>query len=214
MGRIPQPKAARGSQYWLQELVHREPALVDEAIGLGRLDWVSPLADDQYAEYRDGAFLDRLRISLPVRPLAGFWPNRGPVWDGLATTSSGGVVLVEAKSHTKELLSSCAASPDSRRLIATAFDDTKAALRARSDADWCSGYYQYANRLAHAYLLAQVNRLDATLVFLHFVGDADMGGPETINEWREAIESVHEHLGLTKGLPSYVTEAFVTVSGR
>jgi hypothetical protein len=51
MGRFQQPKGEKGSLRWVQYLVNQQPAILDEAIGLGRVDWRSPRAEDDYAEY-------------------------------------------------------------------------------------------------------------------------------------------------------------------
>lgn len=60
------------------------------------------------------------------RPLDSFWPAGGPVWDGLARTSFGTSVLIEAKSHVSEMVSTCdATSDDSRAMIRAAFDEAK-----------------------------------------------------------------------------------------
>ena len=112
VSRIPQHKAAKGSQKWIQKLVNEKPDLLDSNIRT-QLDlpdtektiWLSPIAVDDYAEYQDQAFLDLLGIKLPKVPLSDFWPSRGPVWDGLGRSDSGKVFLVEAKSHISEVLS-------------------------------------------------------------------------------------------------------------
>ena len=105
MGRFPQGPCTKGSQRWLQWLVNEAPELLDQPIGLGPIEWRSPLRADDYAEYRDQAFLDLLDIRLPTRPLAFFWPRGGPQWDGLGRAASGEVILVEAKAHLNELYS-------------------------------------------------------------------------------------------------------------
>ena len=79
------------------------PKRLDDAIGLGRIDWRSPLRSDDYAEYRDQSFLDLLGVDLQTRPLRSFWPVGGPQWDGLGWAASGEVVLVEAKARLNEL---------------------------------------------------------------------------------------------------------------
>jgi hypothetical protein len=107
MGRIVQPSATRGSQHWLQRFVETCPARLDSAIGLGALEWLSPLESDDFSEYRDAGFLQRLGVELAKRPLVTFWPTGGPVWDGLARAQNGACVLIEAKAHIPEMASSC-----------------------------------------------------------------------------------------------------------
>jgi hypothetical protein len=212
MGRIVQPQATRGSQRWLQELVAANPQRLDSAIGLGTLEWLSPLPEDEWAEYRDEAFLDRLGVELTRQPLSSFWPTGGPVWDGLARTPWGASVLIEAKAHVTEMASSCQAeSSASLATIGAAFEATKAAFDVDPEVDWCTGYYQYANRLAHAYLMNELNGVPTELVFLHFVGDSDVDGPASREEWQKAIITVHDALGVLGQLPRYVRDAFVDV---
>jgi hypothetical protein len=78
VGRFRQQACPKGSQRWLQWLVNQAPDCLDEQIGLGRIDWRSPLQTDDYAEYRDQAFLDLLGVNLQTRPLRTFWPLGGP----------------------------------------------------------------------------------------------------------------------------------------
>ena len=112
MSRIPQHRAAKGSQKWIQKLVNERPDLLTSftrtQLDLPNTDtitWLSPTAEDEYAEYRDQAFLDLLGIKVPKVSLSDFWPSRGPVWDGLGRSDNGKVYLVEAKSHISEVLS-------------------------------------------------------------------------------------------------------------
>jgi len=66
-----------------------------------RIEWLSPVKSDEYAEYYDEEFLERLGVSNVRVPLHSFWPRSGPRWDGLARTDSGKVILVEAKAGMK-----------------------------------------------------------------------------------------------------------------
>jgi hypothetical protein len=89
----------------VQWFVNHAPHVLDEQIGLGPIDWRSPLREDDYAEYRDAAFLERIGVILGQRPLDGFWPRGGPQWDALGRAASGEPVIVEAKAHLNELYS-------------------------------------------------------------------------------------------------------------
>jgi hypothetical protein len=75
----------KGSLKWIQEAVNQHPDFlkrkIKEACGLKpaqTIEWVSPLEDDEYAEYRDQQFLDRLDVQLPNTQLKYFWPRYGP----------------------------------------------------------------------------------------------------------------------------------------
>jgi len=72
MPRISQGSAVKGSQMWIQKLVNEKPDLLNSLIrtqlnlpNTDTIAWLSPLAEDEYAEYQDQAFLDLLNIELP-----------------------------------------------------------------------------------------------------------------------------------------------------
>jgi len=213
MSRFPQKLCQKGSQRWMQWFINHAPHVLDTEIGLGPIDWRSPLRDDEYAEYRDAAFIERLGILLPYRPLENFWPGGGPQWDGLGRTRTGEVVIVEAKAHLNELYSpaSGASADASVALIRASRKEAAKAMGVREGYDWSKQFYQYANRLAHAYFLQQVNGVTTKLVFAYFVGDAEMAGPDTRERWDGAITVIHGALGLNHA-PSYVRDVFVDVS--
>ena len=221
--RVIQPQGTRGSLKWIQVLVNQRADLLDrlvrESCGLEpdeAIEWVSPLADDQYAEYRDASFLRRLGVELRHRPLREFWPRFGPQWDALGRTSKGSVFLVEAKANVPELVSpaSGAKSPTSIALIDDSLKQVQRSLRVDTSIRWAGKLYQYANRIAHLYLLRELNRLPAYLLFIYFIGDEDVDGPRTAEEWKAVIEVAERVLGLPTrhGLSDYVVDLFVHVS--
>src|SRR5262245_39637549 len=99
MPRRPQPPGVKGSLKWVQELVNQHPRVLDRAIGHGHIEWQSPLASDDYAEYWDASAFELLQIGRLHRPLSSFWPRSGPRWDALGHVRGGATVLVEAKAH-------------------------------------------------------------------------------------------------------------------
>ena len=206
----------RGSLKWIQEFVNERPdelnALILPSLGKASLlEWRSPLAEDDYAEYRDKAFLDRLGIGDLAPELGQFWPSRGPRWDALATSDRGDLILVEAKAHVDEICSpGSAASPHSRELIEHVLAGTSAAMRVRPRAPWVEVFYQYANRLAHLDFLRRVHGRPAWLVFVYFVGDEDMGGPLSEVEWHAALKAMKHVMGLPERHPlsKYVIDVF------
>ena len=126
MGRIKQTKAKKGSLRWTQVLINEYPSILNKQINKSfnrnldfSIEWLSPKTDDDYAEYRDEAFLDVLGIKLSKTELKGFWPNGGPQWDALGRDSAAGpYFLVESKANIPELLSdSQAKAPASLKLI-------------------------------------------------------------------------------------------------
>lgn len=219
MPQIAKKKAIKGSQRWLQELVKQRPALLTDALrtlmglhGRDSINWLSPLEAEGYTEYKDDDFLERLSVRLEKRPLRSFWPSGGPHWDALGKTTRGDILLVEAKAHIGELASNCGASPPSLSLIQQSLDETGRFLGAASTAKWSRTYYQYANRLAHLYLLRQLNNIQAWLVFLYFINADDVAGPKSAEEWGPSIEAAHAHLGVTRSqLGPYVINVFFDV---
>jgi hypothetical protein len=219
-GRIPQAAAAKGSQRWLQTVVNCTPELLNaplrQYLTLLRgqdIQWLSPLANDDYAEYRDGEFLERLGVQLLRKSLESFWPKRGPVWDGLARSSRGDLLLVEAKAHLSEIASPPSkAGQTSLSFIRKSLSETRDHLGATSGYDWAGTYYQYTNRLAHLYLLRQLNAIRAWLVFVYFVNARDVSGPARKADWENEILKVQDHLGIQRGsLSAHVIDLFIDV---
>ena len=221
--RVVDKSESRGSLRWLREAVNGDVDPLNKAIrtacrfpsSLG-IEWLSPLQDDEYAEYRDADFVSLLQIELHSRPLELFWPTLGPQWDGLARTSDGGVLLIEAKANVPEVISrGTGASGSSRRLIEQSLDETKAYLGVREDISWSGKLYQYSNRLAHLYLLRVLNNIDARMIFLYFTGPKDVNGPETSAEWKAALTVVKGVLGVGNRhkLGQYVLDVFLEVPG-
>ncbi len=178
-----------------------------------RIEWLSPLGNDGYAEYRDNAFIDRLGIELPKYKLSDLWPRGGPQWDGLGKIGGDTILLVEAKAHIPEVISHLAAkSPASEQKIKASLQQTKEYLHVRSQSDWSSPFYQYANRIAHLYLLRVLNGIRTYLVFVNFLNDGAMGGPETEEEWKGAIRLIHAYLGIGRNkLGRFIINVFPDV---
>lgn len=83
MSRVPQRRGEHGSLKWIQSCVNAHQQILDDAIlahlpNTKSIAWRSPLASDEFAEYRDGAFLSALRLDRLTDDLAQFWPARGP----------------------------------------------------------------------------------------------------------------------------------------
>jgi hypothetical protein len=163
------------------------------------INWVSPVADDAFAEYYDQAFLDRLGIEDLRVPLEDFWPASGPRWDGLARTASGKIILVEAKAYVEESVDyRSGAGPASMARIRQSLADAKHAFQANEAAPWEAPFYQYANRLAHLYFLRELNNIDAYLLFLNFADAPDVPAPCSTEQWAGATRITEKCLGLGK----------------
>jgi len=212
--------AAAGSQRWLQLAVNVHPSLVDEPLvgSLGGsehspLEWLCPLSAGGYRGYRDLEALKAMGVPARVQhSLAGFWPRRGPVWDGLARTAKGDLLLLEAKANVPELASGRSqAGPESLDKITERLSEVREYLAPRSTVDWTHTFYQYANRLAFLYFLRRINRLRAHLVFVYFINARDVKGPATRAEWEAALTLMYSALGLPKRhrLSPFIHNVFV-----
>jgi hypothetical protein len=206
MTRHPQPAGTRGSLKWIQRAVNAHPDVLDANIlptlePARSLSWLSPLAKDDFAEYRDEAFLERLGLAHLTPALQAFWPRRGPQWDALALSDSGAVLLIEAKAHIDEMCSpGTAAGPASRAKIEAALAGVIAAACAAPKASWCDAFYQLANRFAHLHFL-RAQGVEAWLVLVNFVGDADMRGPAARAEWDAAYRVALHVMGIPARSP-------------
>jgi hypothetical protein len=206
MLRIGQPEGTRGSLKWIQRAVNDHISVFDGALlpmlkSAHSIGWRSPLRQDNFAEYRDADFLKLVGLEEWSAALAEFWPRRGPQWDALGVSDQGDVLLVEAKAHLAELCSPATqASEASRDLIKSALSETALAFRARPRAEWTEVFYQLANRLAHLHFL-RARSVSAWLVLVNFIGDAEMKGPQTSQEWEAAYLVAYHVLGIPADAP-------------
>jgi hypothetical protein len=219
MGRIIQPKETKGSLRWIQHIVNVCPKYLDAPIKEflradknDEIEWLSPKADDEYAEYRDQAFLDLLGIKLAKRRLQEFWPIRGPQWDALGRIDDKAYFLVEAKAHVSEILSSSQAKASaSKSLIAKSLKETQKFLKLKPYFDLTQGFYQYINRLAHLYFLREVNGVPAYLVFVYFINDHTHISTSR-DEWQGALKLINGILDTNRHkLSKYVVDVFIDV---
>ena len=218
-------ESQRGSQKWLQIAINQKQAILDSRIRQQtrilemeeQITWLSPLELHRNKEYRDKKFLKLLGIEeLPKVSLQSFWPPNGPLWDGFGKTSNGKLLLVEAKSHIPEIYApSAKASEKSLEQIRKSFTEVQKGLGFRTrKIDWSETFYQYANRIAHLYLLRKLNNLPAYLVFLYFLNDSEMKGPTCAEEWQGAIKLVETCLGLPSKhkLSDYIFHVYLDIT--
>lgn len=219
MGRFVQPTGNRGSLRWIQQAVNTRQLVLDrhilEASPIrGPIHWLSPKSDDDFAEYRDGDFLQRIGLEHIISALTDFWPNRGPQWDALGRSENGDVLLVEAKAHVGEICSPASqAGVDSAAKIDIALVETAAFIGAEPKAPWRQAFYQLANRIAHLHFLRR-HGVDAWLVLVNFTGDVEMRGPASEREWKAAYQVVEHLMGL-KGrhaLSRYIVHVYPDVA--
>lgn len=203
MPRRPRPSETSRSEHWLRVAVNQHQARLNQLIFTkfgwpesDELTWLSPVKSDSYAEYYDASFLRLLGLDLK-RPLETFWPRNGPRWDGLAKSSEGRVLLVEAKAYIEEGVDFCSsASTTPLAQIQKSLAEAKRAFKAHADSTWDQPYYQYTNRLAHLHFLNGLNGVDAYLLFLYFADAPDVPDPSSTAEWKGAERLIRKCLGL------------------
>lgn len=232
-GQSPGQPAAKGSQRRMREWVGQAPETLSHEVRsafaaslapAASLRWVSPLASNGFKELRDELWSEA-GLDGPTAQAEGFWPRRGPVWDGVARVEHEGrvgVVLVEAKSHAAELRSpGTAAKGDGRRTIDWALAETKAFLGVPPETPWADRYYQVANRLAYLYFLRKRTGVPAWLCSVYFLGDSftsgarNVLGPVDAEGWTPEIERCKQTLGLPSEheLSAYTAEVFLRADG-
>lgn len=222
MTRIAQPLGNKGSLRWIQLAIAErwsslEQPILENLPNATRIDWRSPIATDDFAEYRDGEFLDVIGLSHLRPALRDFWPDRGPQWDALGVTNQQHVILVEAKAHVREMCSpGTAAGPKSLAHISQALNACAEQLGARqARASWTEHFYQLANRIAHLHFLRSFG-VPAFLVLVNFINDQDMQGPSTQEAWEAAYQVAFHVMGLPKrnAMSPYILHVFPDVLGR
>ncbi len=121
-----------------------------------------------------------------------------PHWDIASTcTVSGrsGLLLVEAKAHSKELSSQnkCRATPVNRKQIEKALEEANAGLRRVSGGSWrlsVEHHFQLANRFAWSWKLATFG-VPVVLLYLGFLDAMEMKDSGSLfgndDEWRKTL---------------------------
>ncbi|MFW5983520.1 MAG: hypothetical protein ACOCQ4_03380 [bacterium] len=222
MARIIQKSDGKGSLKDIQLLINNNPELLNEKIKSVFKDlhnqsiiWKSPLEEDEFAEYRDNEFLEKIGLDPDQIQLNKFWPARGPQWDALAKTTDGQVILVEAKANIPELVSPpSSAGKTSLSTIQQALEETKEFLNISNDIDWSGKFYQYTNRIAHHYFLREKCNVPAYLVNIYFIGDKTVSGPESQQEWEGALKVMNTYLGISRHkLSKFMADIFIETEG-
>ena len=186
--RVAQPQGHRGSLKWIQLAVNQHTAhlnrLVQEACGFPSdevIEWVSPLEDDQWSEYRDAAFLDRLKLQLSARPLPEFWPSQrtsvGRSWPhqpGQRSSCGGEGQHSRGRISSQSGVACISGQNQSQSGGSAAIPESRPKHRLDGKA------IPVCQPLAHLYLLRELNHIQARLLFIYFVGDEEMDGPQTV----------------------------------
>jgi hypothetical protein len=205
----------RGSQYRLQQIINSNERIdLDKQIGLGPIEWLSPLAGDDNHEYQlnrpEGkALCEKLGLPTCDDAFWDFWPKtgRGPVWDAIGLTRDGStIVLVEAKSYVGETNSKLGATAtDSINSITTALEETFHTFPGGTFDKWLYGNYQMANRLTFLKKLndisAQTGKL-VKLVYLNFENDPK--NPTNSKAWDKHYKTIFNEMTGISNTPENV----------
>ncbi|WP_417353507.1 hypothetical protein [Flavobacterium alkalisoli] len=220
MTRIRQTSNSRGSLKFIQLLINKNQSYINRLIKQSfseirddEIYWLSPLEDDEYAEYRDDSFLNIIGFDPKEIELTKFWPRRGPQWDALAKTKTGKVILVEAKANKREIASSATkAKGKSKQLIIESLLEIKEFMQIKNDVDWSGKYYQYTNRLFHLFYLRIKCNKPVFLVNIYFTEENTVVST-TLEQFHEAIDSLNKWLGVKNdNLSDYIANIFIDVN--
>jgi len=182
MSNTSKGRGEKGSKFWMQTLVNLdggktlEKAIQNEDSSIGKITWLSPCKADNYAELKTEG------ITGITKSMLSFWPDNGPWWDAVGIDKHGCILLFEAKAHTSETKSHCAAiDPNSILKIKNSMRAAHQSLTngtlnslTYNEHVWFNEYYQLGNRLTFLanlrdQLLAQ--HIAVKLVLLNIVED-------------------------------------------
>ncbi|MDP8235142.1 MAG: hypothetical protein P9M08_02035 [Candidatus Erginobacter occultus] len=153
-----------------------------------------------------------------------FWPQRGNAqnWDAIAKiecVTGTEWLLVEAKSHTKEVITKCTAKlKGGRRKIVETLNEVKRNLEVPDQADWLEPYYQFCNRIAALYFLHN-HGVRARLMFIYFTGDhmkqKTCYCPVSNEGWQDVLQAQDRHVRLPEvhELNDRIHKLFLPVRG-
>ncbi|GGD26403.1 hypothetical protein [Flavobacterium orientale] len=207
MARRSRPLNTTRSEFWLRKLINEHSNLLNEYLLENKIiskkdiiEWLSPISNDDNAEYYDEEFLEKLKIDknkLKI-PLKEFWPSGGPRWDGIGKTNTNKYFLIEAKAHIEEAVDygSGAKAIKSINLIEKSIEEAKNFYSNNQSAYWQKPFYQYANRLAHLYYLKELNELNAYVIFIYFCNAPDVVKPTSKEEWTGHIRTIEKVFAL------------------
>lgn len=194
-------RGKKGSKFWVQTIINSDMKIkLERQIGIGKINWVSPLAKDNYTEYKLNQDYITELIGIP-KSSYDFWPSNQPQWDAIGITEDT-IVLVEAKAHLQELNSNLLAKSEKSKILINEsmrriFD--KYYNNGNFD-KWIKGYYQLGNRLTFLRImnnLVEVDGRKVKLIFLNIVNDPTHI-PTSEGEWEKIYKDVFiDMTGLT-----------------
>ena len=95
-----------------------------------------------------------------------------------------------------EINSTCQAkNPRSLSKIDQSISKARTFYGTEDGKGWKTGFYQYANRLAHLYFFRELSGIDPELVFIYFCDYPSHVGTST-EEWRVALTAQKKTMGI------------------
>lgn len=188
-------RGKKGSKFWMQTVVNLYDGIVlTKAIqskdsNIGNINWLSPLLKDNYKE------LKTYEIPGISKEQLDFWPDKGPLWDGVGIDENGTIILVEAKANINETCTKCSASsPKSINQIKTSMKSVhnKISSSPYHEDIWFNKYYQMGNRITFLVKLKEKG-FNVKLVLLNIVDDPTYIKTSEI-QWNKHYEDVFTEL--------------------
>ena len=207
-------RGKKGSKYWMQTIINSEMKIeLEKQIGIGNINWFSPLGEDDYVEYKLNQNYIVNLIGIP-KSFYDFWPSNQPQWDAIGMTKDE-IVLVEAKAHLQELNSNLSAkSEESKMLINESMKKVFNKYFSNGNFDkWTRGYYQLGNRLTFLKMMNDLLEADGRkvkLVLLNVVGDHTYR-PTSETEWKKSYRDIFKEVTGTATIPEDVNIIYYSV---
>lgn len=212
--RFEKGKANKGSKFLLQKYVNNNQEELNKLILMSSpslisfidkelsVNWISPLMESDYKEYRN-EFLELVDEWKDKRTqLEMHWAKKGPQWDGVAVVEGEngqkGLLLVEAKAHVYEMRSKIQARDNkSKAVIKSSILEVKRALGSQVSLDiWLNQYYQLANRLTYLYVLNEKIGIPTWLILVNFVDDHTHIQTDSL-KWIQHYQDVYNQMGIS-----------------
>ena len=203
-------RGSKGSKFWIQTLVNLDngnalaKAIQSLDKSIGNIEWISPLKEDSYGEYKANKIprVDKEHLS--------FWPDKGPWWDAIGIDGEGCILLVEAKANIGETRTSCNATSETsidkiKQSMKEAHDSITLSLNIIHNYDenaWLNKYYQLGNRLTFLVKLREQG-YNVKLILLNIIDDPTYKAT-SIDEWKKHYEEVFQIMLGTKTCPDNV----------
>ena len=194
-----------GSEYQLLRFLghHRNELnmYIKKALNIeSEIEWLDfPYDDNRLSgdgEYIGIEFLDS--YSDILAQWKKFWPSlkKAQHWDAIAKTKDTWL-LIEAKAHSKEMISDCTAREKSKEVIEYRMMELIKRYNITPQGSRLKKYYQKANRILFISFLESIG-IRAQIVFIYFINGYKNIGIENAEEWESLIKEQDMYLGIEK----------------